>query len=187
MFKQISIYSILLLSLAALTFFLTTYYSDTESIESETENLNIFQAKDVNLKLNSFDSDFDINLKSKMINGLSDSKILDIFDPIINLKNSEIEMKISAENSELNYETNELFIPKKTTFKGRYFNKPFNGVADQIKFNLSKNKILFSGNLEVVFDGKEYKGKNIEINTKLKSIINSQNLSIKVIDDLKSK
>ena len=98
MFKQISIYSILLLSLAALTFFLTTYYSDTESIESETENLNIFQAKDVNLKLNSFDSDFDINLKSKMINGLSDSKILDIFNPIINLRNSEIEMKISAEN-----------------------------------------------------------------------------------------
>ena len=187
MFKQISIYSILLLSLAALTLFLTTYYSDTESIESETENLNIFQAKDVNLKLNSFDSDFDINLKSKMINGLSDSKILDIFDPIINLKNSEIEMKISAENSELNYETNELFIPKKTTFKGRYFNKPFNGIADQIKFNLSQNKILFSGNLEVVFDDKEYKGKNIEINTKLKSIINSQNLSIKAIDDLKGK
>ena len=28
---------------------------------------------------------------------------------------------------------------------------------------------------------------NTEINTKLKSIINSQNLSIKVLDDLKSK
>ena len=187
MFKQISIYSILLLSLAALTFFLSTYYSDNESIKSETKNLNIFQAKDVILKLNSFDSDFDINLKSKMINGLSDSKILNIFNPIINLKNSEIEMKISAENSELNYETNELFIPQKTTFKGKYFNKPFNGNADQIKFNLSQNKILFSGNLEVVFDDKEYKGKNIEINTKLKSIINSQNLSVKAIDDLKSK
>ena len=187
MFKQISIYSILLLSLAALTFFLATYYSDNESIELETENLNIFQAKDVNLKLNSFDSDLDIYLKSKMINGLSDSKILDIFNPIINLKNSEIEMKISAENSRLNYETNELFIPKKTTFEGKYFNKSFNGIADRIKFNLSQNKILFSGNLEVIFDDKEYKGKNIEINTKLKSIINSQNLSIKVIDDLKSK
>ena len=187
MFKQISIYSILLLSLAALTFFLTTYYSDTESTESEAKNLNIFQAKDVNLKLNSFESDFDINLKSKMINGLSDSKILDIFNPTIDLKNSEIEMKISSENSELNYETNELFIPKKITFEGRYLNKPFNGISDQIKFNLSQNEILFGGNLEVVFDGKKYNGKNIEINTKLKSIINSQNLSIKVIDDLKSK
>ena len=187
MFKQVSIYSILLLSLAALTFFLTTYYSDTESLESGAENLNIFQAKDVNLKLNFFESDFDINLKSKMINGLSDSKILDIFNPIINLKNSEIEVKISAENSELNYETNELFIPQETAFKGKYFNKPFNGIADQIKFNLSKNKILFKGNLKVIFDGKEYKGKNIEINTKLKSIINSENLSIKIIDDLRSK
>lgn len=186
MLRQISIYSILFLSLVALTFFLSIYYSD-ETTESENENINIFQAKDVKLKLNSFGSNFDINLSSKMINGLSDSKILSIFNPIINLKNSEIEVSISAKNSELNYETNELFIPQKTTFKGKYFNMPFNGVADQIKFNLSQSKILFSGNLEVVFDGKEYKGKNIEINTKLKSIINSQNLSIKKIDDLKSK
>ena len=186
MFRQISIYSILFLSLVALTFFLSTYYSD-ESIEPENENINIFQAKDVNLKLNSFGSDFDINLNSKMINGLSDSKVLSIFNPIINIKNSEIEARLSAENSELNYEINELFIPQKTTFEGKYFNKQFNGVADQIKFNLPQNKIQFSGNLELVFDGKEYKGKNIEINTKLKSIINSQNLSIKVIDDLKSK
>ena len=96
-------------------------------------------------------------------------------------------MNISAKNSELNYETNELFIPQKTTFKGKYFNMPFNGIAEQIKFNLTQNKIRFSGNLELVFDGKKYKGKNIEINTKLKSIINSQNLSIKKIDDSKSK
>ena len=93
MLRQISIYSILFLSLVALTFFLSIYYSD-ETTESENENINIFQAKDVNLKLNSFGSDFDINLNSKMINGLSDSKILSIFNPIINLKNSEIDVNI---------------------------------------------------------------------------------------------
>ena len=185
MFRQISIYSILFLSLAALTFFLSTHYSD-ESIKSENENINIFQAKDVNLKLNTFESDLDINLNSKMINGLSNSKILNIFNPIINLKNSEIEVSFSAKNSELNYETNELFIPQKTTFKGKYSNKPFYGIADQIRFSFSVNKILFGGKLELVFDGKEYIGKNIEINTKLKSIINSQDLSIKEIDDVRS-
>ena len=185
MLRQISIYSILFLSLVALTFFLSIYYSD-ETTESENENINIFQAKDVKLKLNSFGSNFDINLSSKMINGLSDSKILSIFNPIINLKNSEIEVSISAKNSELNYETNELFIPQKTTFKGKYSNKPFYGIADQIRFSFSVNKILFGGKLELVFDGKEYIGKNIEINTKLKSIINSQDLSIKEIDDVRS-
>ena len=185
MITQISIYSILFLSLAALTFFLSTHYSD-ESIKSENENINIFQAKDVNLKLNTFESDLDINLNSKMINGLSNSKILNIFNPIINLKNSEIEVSISAKNSELNYETNELFIPQKTTFKGKYSNKPFYGIADQIRFSFSVNKILFGGKLELVFDRKEYIGKNIDINTNLKSIINRQDLSIKEIDDVRS-
>ena len=104
MYKQISIYIVLLLALVALTFFLTTYYIDSQTNQSKNnQNLNIFQAEDINLKLNFFESDFDITLKSKMINGLSDSKILTIYNPIINVKNSEIEVEIISENSELNY------------------------------------------------------------------------------------
>ena len=53
MLRQISIYSILFLSLVALTFFLSIYYSD-ETTKSENENINIFKDKDVNLKLNYF-------------------------------------------------------------------------------------------------------------------------------------
>ena len=86
MYKQISVYIVLLLALIALTFFLTSYYIDSETDQSKkNQNLNIFQAKDINLKLNFFESDFDVTLKSKMINGLSNSKILDIFNPIINV------------------------------------------------------------------------------------------------------
>ena len=81
MYKQISIYIVLLLALVALTFFLTTYYIDSQTNQSKNnQNLNIFQAEDINLKLNFFGSDFDITLKSKMINGLSDSKILTIYN-----------------------------------------------------------------------------------------------------------
>ena len=188
MYKQISVYVVLLLALIALTFFLTSYYIDSETDQSKkNQNLNIFQAKDINLKLNFFESDFDVTLKSKMINGLSNSKILDIFNPIINIKNSEIEVEIISESSELNYGTEELFIPSKIIFKGMYLNQPFTGEADEMNFYFLENRISFSKNLMLIFDEKEYKGQNIEINTKDKSIMGSDKISINKINDFKSK
>ena len=187
MYKQISVYIILLLALIALTFFLTSYYIDSETNQSKkNQNLNIFQAKDINLKLNFFESDLDVTLKSKMINGLSNSKILDIFNPIINIKNSEIEVEIISESSELNYGTEELFIPSKIIFKGMYLNQPFTGEADEMNFYFLENRISFSKNLMLIFDEKEYKGQNIEINTKDKSIMGSDKISINKINDFKS-
>ena len=187
MYKQISVYIVLLLALIALTFFLTSYYIDSETDQSKkNQNLNIFQAKDINLKLNFFESDFDITLKSKMINGLSNSKILDIFNPIINIKNSEIEVEIISESSELNYGTEELFIPSKIIFKGMYLNQPFTGEADEMNFYFLENRVSFSKNLMLIFDEKEYKGQNIEINTKDKSIMGSDKISINKINDFKS-
>lgn len=187
MFKQISVYIVLLLALIALTFFLTSYYIDSETDQSKkNQNLNIFQAKDINLKLNFFESDFDVTLKSKMINGLSNSKILDIFNPIINIKNSEIEVEIISESSELNYGTEELFIPSKIIFKGMYLNQPFTGEADEMNFYFLENRVSFSKNLMLIFDEKEYKGQNIEINTKDKSIMGSDKISINKINDFKS-
>ena len=188
MYKQISVYIVLLLALIALTFFLTSYYIDSETDQSKkNQNLNIFQAKDINLKLNFFESDFDVTLKSKMINGLSNSKILDIFNPIINIKNSEIEVEIISESSELNYGTEELFIPSKIIFKAMYLNKPFTGEADEMNFYFLENRVSFSKNLMLIFDEKEYKGQNIEINTKDKSIMGSDKISINKINDFKSK
>tara|TARA_E500000331_G_scaffold329691_1_gene350557 strand:+ start:1779 stop:2354 length:576 start_codon:yes stop_codon:yes gene_type:complete len=188
MYKQISVYIVLLLALIALTFFLTSYYIDSETDQTKkNQNLNIFQAKDINLKLNFFESDIDVTLKSKMINGLSNSKILDIFNPIINIKNSEIEVEIISESSELNYGTEELFIPSKIIFKGMYLNQPFTGEADEMNFYFLENRISFSKNLILIFDEKEYKGQNIEINTKDKSIMGSDKISINKINDFKSK
>ena len=187
MYKQISVYIVLLLALIALTFFLTSYYIDSETDQSKkNQNLNIFQAKDINLKLNFFESDLDVTLKSKMINGLSNSKILDIFNPIINIKNSEIEVEIISESSELNYGTEELFIPSKIIFKGMYLNQPFTGEADEMNFYFLENRVSFSKNLILIFDEKEYKGQNIEINTKDKSIMGSDKISINKINDFKS-
>jgi len=187
MYKQISVYIILLLALIALTFFLTSYYIDSETDQAKkNQNLNIFQAKDINLKLKFFESDFDITLKSKMINGLSNSKILDIFNPIINIKNSEIEIEIISESSKLNYGTEELFIPSKIIFKGMYLNRPFKGEADEMNFYFLENRISFRKNLMLIFDEKEYKGQNIEINTKDKSIMGSDKISINKINEFKS-
>ena len=115
------------------------------------------------------------------------SKILDIFNPIINIKNSEIEVEIISESSELNYGTEELFIPSKIIFKGMYLNQPFTGEADEMNFYFLENRISFSKNLMLIFDEKEYKGQNIEINTKDKSIMGSDKISINKINDFKNK
>lgn len=187
MLRQISVYSILLLALIALTFFLSARYISKEPNEIEQRDLNIFQAQDINLKLNFFESDLDISMTSKMINGLSESKILNIFNPQIKLKNSEMEVEITSKNSELNYGKEELFIPNKINFNGKYLNKPFFGEADQMKFNFAENRIFFDKNFKLIFDNKEYKGESIEINTKLKSIVGNDKISIKQINDLKSK
>ena len=188
MYKRLSIYIVLLLALIALTFFLTSYYIDSQGDQlKKNQNLNIFQAKEINLKLNFFESDFDVTLKSKMINGLSNSKILTIFNPIIYLKNSEIEIEIISENSEFNYGTEELFIPSKINFKGVYLDKPFTGEADQMNFYFLENRVAFNKSLILIFDEKEYKGQNIEINTKNKSIIGSDKISINKINDSESK
>ena len=187
MFKQVSIYSILLFALISLVFFLSTYYLDSESDQIKDQNLNIFQAKDISLKLNFFSSDFDITLKSKMINGLTDSKILDIFNPTVYLKNSTLEVEIISESSKLNYGTEELLIPNKMSFKGKYLDKPFRGEADQMKFNFLDNRIFFNKDFVIIFDEKEYKGRNIEIDTQLQSIIGSDKINIKAINDFKSR
>ncbi len=186
MLRQASIYSILLLALIALTFFMTSRYLDTETNEVKEKNLNVFQAQDINLKLNFFESDLDISLKSKMINGLSNSKILNIFNPEIKLKNSDIEVKITSKNSELNYGEEELIIPNKINFVGKYLDKPFFGEADRVKFNFAKNRIFFNKGIKVIYDSKEYKGYEIEIDINLKTIIGNNRISIKQINDLKS-
>ena len=162
---------------------LVTSVLDSESLLE----IALSVSKDINLKLNFFESDFDVTLKSKMINGLSNSKILDIFNPIINIKNSEIEVEIISESSELNYGTEELFIPSKIIFKGMYLNQPFTGEADEMNFYFLENRVSFSKNLMIIFDEKEYKGQNIEINTKDKSIMGSDKISINKINDFKSK
>ena len=56
MYKRLSIYIVLLLALIALTFFLTSYYIDSQGDQfKKNQNLNIFQAKEINLKLNFFE------------------------------------------------------------------------------------------------------------------------------------
>ena len=68
-----------------------------------------------------------------------------------------------------------------------YLNKPFTGEADEMNFYFLENRVSFSKNLMLIFDEKEYKGQNIEINTKDKSIIGSDKISINKINDFKSK
>ena len=87
---------------------------------------------------------------------------------------------------DLNYGTEELFIPSKINFKGVYLNKPFSGEADQMNFYFLENRISFNKSLMLIFDEKLYKGQNIEINTKDKSIIGTDKISVNKINDSKN-
>ena len=73
------------------------------------------------------------------------------------------------------------------SFKGKYLGKPFRGEADQMKFNFLDNRIFFNKDLVIIFDEKEYKGRNIEIDTQLQSIIDSDKITINAVNDFKSR
>jgi lipopolysaccharide export system protein LptA len=73
------------------------------------------------------------------------------------------------------------------SFKGKYLDKPFRGEADQMKFNFLDNRIFFNKDLVIIFDEKEYKGRNIEIDTQLQSIIDSDKITINAVNDFKSR
>ena len=88
MSKQISIYLILLLTLAGISFFLTSNYIDKKIPSKDNLDLEIFQAKDINLNLNFFGSDLKVNLKSSMLNGLANSSVLKTYKPKTNNLNS---------------------------------------------------------------------------------------------------
>ena len=68
-----------------------------------------------------------------------------------------------------------------------YLNQPFTGEADEMNFYFLENIISFSKNLMLIIDDKEYKGQNIEIITKDKSIMGSDKISINKINDFKNK
>ena len=67
-----------------------------------------------------------------------------------------------------------------------YLNKPFSGEADQMNFYFLENRISFNKSLMLIFDEKLYKGQNIEINTKDKSIIGTDKISVNKINDSKN-
>ena len=179
MFKQISIYVILLLTLAGTSFFLTSNFVDQEISSQDNLDLEIFQAKDINLNLNFFESDLKMNLKSSMLNGLANSNTLKTFKPKIYITDSEIKIEIYSNNAELNYKRNEFVIPDSLNFKGEYQEKEFYGNADKLIIDFSKNTIYFSEDFMVTFDRKEYSGKNIFLDLNKKTLINSEKINIK--------
>jgi lipopolysaccharide export system protein LptA len=179
MSKQISIYLILLLTLAAISFFLTSNIIDQKVSSQDNLDLEIFQAKDINLNLNFFESNLKMNLKSSMLNGLANSSTLKVYKPKIYITDSEINVEIYSDSAELNYKSNEFVIPDSLSFKGEYQEREFYGNADKLIIDFSKNTFYLSENFIVTFDGREYSGKNIFLDLNKKTLINSEKINIK--------
>ena len=55
-----------------------------------------------------------------------------------------------------------------------------------MNFYFLENRISFNKSLMLIFDEKLYKGENIEINTKDKSIIGTDKISVNKINDSKN-
>ena len=55
-----------------------------------------------------------------------------------------------------------------------------------MNFYFLENRISFNKSLMLIFDEKLYKGQNIEINTKDKSIIGTDKISVNKINDSKN-
>ena len=176
--KQIYLYLILLLTLVGISFFITSNFIQ-EDLDKKSSNLEIFQAKDVNLNLNFFESDLDLNLKSSMINGLANSNTLKAFEPIISIKDSISSIKMYSKSAEIIYDKNMIIIPDEFQFNGLFENQIFSGKGNKLEIDLSENLLFILGDFNFKFKSEEYFGKNISLDLEKKIIIGSEEFKIR--------
>ena len=145
----------------------------------KSSNLEIFQAKEVNLNLNFFESDLDLNLKSSMINGLANSNTLKAFEPIISIKDSISSIKMYSKSAEIIYDKNMIIIPDEFQFNGLFENQIFSGKGNKLEIDLSENLLFILGDFNFKFKSEEYFGKNISLDLEKKIIIGSEEFKIR--------
>ena len=106
--KNIFFYTLLLLLLIGSSLFISSYFlsNNLEILEGKENTNTIFQAKGINLNLNFKNSNLSLKVSSEMINSKKNEKNLYVFEPSIQIKGDDTNLKINSKRAVILYDRN---------------------------------------------------------------------------------
>lgn len=178
--KNIFFYTLLLLLLIGSSLFISSYFlsNNLEILEGKENTNTIFQAKGINLNLNFKNSNLSLKVSSEMINSKKNEKNLYVFEPSIQIKGDDTNLKINSKRAVILYDRNLIKLIEGIEIDGRLSRQNVKAKTKKLTVDLEE-KSFFSEEIEMNLDDRTFIFNKIVFFEELVEITGSP---IKIID-----
>lgn len=178
--KNIFFYTLLLLLLIGSSLFISSYFlsNNLEILEGKENTNTIFQAKGINLNLNFKNSNLSLKVSSEMINSKKNEKNLYVFEPSIQIKGDDTNLKINSKRAVILYDRNLIKLIEGIEIDGRLSRQNVKAKTKKLTVDLVE-KSFFSEEIEMNLDARTFIFSKIVFFEELVEITGSP---IKIID-----
>lgn len=178
--KNIFFYTLLLLLLIGSSLFISSYFlsNNLEILEGKENTNTIFQAKGINLNLNFKNSNLSLKVSSEMINSKKNEKNLYVFEPSIQIKGDDTNLKINSKRAVILYDRNLIKLIEGIEIDGRLSRQNVKAKTKKLTVDLVE-KSFFSEEIEMNLDDRTFIFNKIVFFEELVEITGSP---IKIID-----
>lgn len=178
--KNIFFYTLLLLLLIGSSLFISSYFlsNNLEILEGKENTNTIFQAKGINLNLNFKNSNLSLKVSSEMINSKKNEKNLYVFEPSIQIKGDDTNLKINSKRAVILYDRNLIKLIEGIEIDGRLSRQNVKAKTKKLTVDLEE-KSFFSEEIEMNLDARTFIFSKIVFFEELIEITGSP---IKIID-----
>lgn len=178
--KNIFFYTLLLLLLIGSSLFISSYFlsNNLEILEGKENTNTIFQAKGINLNLNFKNSNLSLKVSSEMINSKKNEKNLYVFEPSIQIKGDDTNLKINSKRAVILYDRNLIKLIEGIEIDGSLSRQNVKAKTKKLTVDLVE-KSFFSEEIEMNLDDRTFIFNKIVFFEELVEITGSP---IKIID-----
>lgn len=178
--KNIFFYTLLLLLLIGSSLFISSYFlsNNLEILEGKENTNTIFQAKGINLNLNFKNSNLSLKVSSEMINSKKNEKNLYVFEPSIQIKGDDTNLKINSKRAVILYDRNLIKLIEGIEIDGSLSRQNVKAKTKKLTVDLVE-KSFFSEEIEMNLDARTFIFNKIVFFEELVEITGSP---IKIID-----
>lgn len=178
--KNIFFYTLLLLLLIGSSLFISSYFlsNNLEILEGKENTNTIFQAKGINLNLNFKNSNLSLKVSSEMINSKKNEKNLYVFEPSIQIKGDDTNLKINSKRAVILYDRNLIKLIEGIKIDGSLSRQNVKAKTKKLTVDLEE-KSFFSEEIEMNLDDRTFIFSKIVFFEELVEITGSP---IKIID-----
>ena len=178
--KNIFFYTLLLLLLIGSSLFISSYFlsNNLEILEGKENTNTIFQAKGINLNLNFKNSNLSLKVSSEMINSKKNEKNLYVFEPSIQIKGDDTNLKINSKRAVILYDRNLIKLIEGIEIDGSLSRQNVKAKTKKLTVDLEE-KSFFSEEIEMNLDARTFIFSKIVFFEELVEITGSP---IKIID-----